>query len=143
MRTFHLGGTAQGGAEQNSIEASIDGTIKIRNRNAVINKDGRPVVLSRNMEVTILDADDREKAAYKVPYGTILLADDGDKVKGGQKLAEWDPYTTPIITEKGGKANYMDLVDGVSMREVTDEVTGITSRVAVSYTHLRAHETDS
>ena len=133
MRTFHLGGTAQGGAEQNSIEASIDGTIKIRNRNAVINKDGRPVVLSRNMEVTILDADGREKAAYKVPYGTILLADEGDKVKGGQKLAEWDPFTTPIITEKGGKANYMDLVDGVSMREVTDEVTGLTSRVVTDW----------
>jgi DNA-directed RNA polymerase subunit beta' len=81
--------------------------------------------MSRNMEAILLDEEGRERAKHRIPYGSRLLADDGTEVQQGQTLAEWDPYTIPIITEKKGTANYVDLVDGVSMREVMDEGTGI------------------
>ena len=133
MRTFHIGGAAQRGAEQSSVEAVLDATIKIKNRNVVINSEGNPIVMNRHTEILLLDENGRERSNHKVPYGTKLLVDDNKKVKSGQKLAEWDPYTLPIITEKNGVANYVDLVDGVSMREVTDEATGLSSRVVVDW----------
>ncbi|MGE3770153.1 MAG: DNA-directed RNA polymerase subunit beta' [Bdellovibrionales bacterium] len=128
MRTFHIGGAAQRGAEQSSIEASFDGTLQIRNKNVVKGSEGRPVVLSRNCELVLLDAQGREKARHRVPYGAKLLADEGAKVERGQKLADWDPYTLPIITERDGIAHYADIVEGLSMREVTDEATGIAAK---------------
>ena len=85
------------------------------------------------MEATLLDDEGRERAKHRIPYGSRLLADDGTEVQQGQTLAEWDPYTIPIITEKKGTANYVDLVDGVSMREVMDEGTGIASRVVFDW----------
>ncbi len=133
MRTFHIGGAAQRGAEQSSVEASIGAEVKIHNRNVVNNSDGVPVVMSRNTEVVLADEQGRERARHRIPYGAKLLVDDGDTVEPGQKLAEWDPYTIPILTEKEGIAHYVDLVDGISMREVTDEATGIASRVVVDW----------
>ncbi|MBU2092084.1 MAG: DNA-directed RNA polymerase subunit beta', partial [Alphaproteobacteria bacterium] len=133
MRTFHIGGAAQRGAEQSSVEATIDGKVKIVNRNVVVNSDGIPVVMARNTEVVLFDAANREKARHRVPYGAKLLADEGKEVTKGQRLAEWDPYTLPIITEKDGIANYVDLVEGLSVREVTDEATGISSKVVVDW----------
>ena len=133
MRTFHIGGAAQRGAEQSSVEATIDGTVKIANRNVVVNSDGIPVVMARNTEVVLFDDQNREKARHRVPYGAKLLADEGVSVTRGQRLAEWDPYTLPIITEKEGVANYVDLIEGLSMREVTDEATGISSKVVVDW----------
>ena len=133
MRTFHIGGAAQRGAEQSSVEAVLDAKVKIKNRNVVIDADGNPIVMNRHTEILLMDENGRERSSHKVPYGTKLLVDDGKKVKTGQKLAEWDPYTLPIITEKNGVANYVDLVDGVSMREVTDEATGLSSRVIVDW----------
>ena len=133
MRTFHIGGAAQRGAEQSSVEATIDGTVKISNRNVVVNSDGIPVVMARNTEVVLFDDQNREKARHRVPYGAKLLADEGVTVTRGQRMAEWDPYTLPIITEKEGIANYVDLIEGLSMREVTDEATGISSKVVVDW----------
>jgi DNA-directed RNA polymerase subunit beta' len=133
MRTFHIGGAAQRGAEQSSVEATIDGTVKIANRNVVVNSDGIPVVMARNTEVVLFDDQNREKARHRVPYGAKLLADEGTTVIRGQRMAEWDPYTLPIITEKEGIANYVDLIEGLSMREVTDEATGISSKVVVDW----------
>jgi DNA-directed RNA polymerase subunit beta' len=89
--------------------------------------------MGRNCELVLLDDQKRERARHRVPYGTKLLVDDGAKVTKGTKLAEWDPYTLPIITEKEGTVAYMDLVDGVSMREVVDETTGISSRVVIDW----------
>ncbi|WP_445679188.1 DNA-directed RNA polymerase subunit beta' [Radicibacter daui] len=133
MRTFHIGGAAQRGAEQSSIEASVDATIRINNRNVVMNSDGVPIVMSRNTEVVLLDGAGREKARHKVPYGAKLLADEGVKVSRGQKMAEWDPYTLPIITEKEGIANYVDLTENVSFREVMDEATGISYKEVIDW----------
>ncbi len=133
MRTFHIGGAAQRGAEQSNIEASHDGTIQVRNRNVVINSSGVPVVMGRNTEMVLIDGAQRERAKHRVPYGARLLVDSDTVVSKGQKLAEWDPYTLPIITEKAGKAVYVDLVEGVSMREVIDDSTGISNRVVVDW----------
>ncbi|NYZ17947.1 DNA-directed RNA polymerase subunit beta' [Azospirillum sp. RWY-5-1] len=133
MRTFHIGGAAQRGAEQSQVEAVFDGTVRINNRNVVMNSANVPVVMGRNCEVVLLDEQGRERARHRVPYGTKLLADEGTKVSKGDKLAEWDPYTLPIITEREGIAHYLDLVEGVSMREVVDEATGISSKVVVDW----------
>jgi DNA-directed RNA polymerase subunit beta' len=133
MRTFHIGGAVQRGAEQSSVEATIDATVKIRNRNVVINSAKVPVVMGRNCEVVLIDESNRERARHRVPYGARLLADDKAKVQKGQKLAEWDPYTIPIITDKDGVARYADLTEGVSMREVVDEATGISSKVVIDW----------
>ena len=133
MRTFHIGGAAQRGAEQSSVEATQAGTIKVANRNVVIGADGLPVVLARNTEIVLIDEHNRERARHRLPYGAKILCDEGTEVEPGQKLAEWDPYTLPIITEAEGVAHYVDLVEDVAMREVLDEATGISSRVVIDW----------
>jgi len=132
MRTFHIGGAAQRGAEQSSVEAAFDAAIEIKNRNVVVNSAGMPVVMGRNCELVLL-AEAREKARHRVPYGARLLVDDGAQVKRGDRLVEWDPYTIPIITEKDGIAHYVDLIEGLSVRETVDEATGISSKVVVDW----------
>ena len=133
MRTFHIGGAAQRGAEQSSVEASHEGTVTVRNRNVVTNSQGVPVVMSRNCEIVLVDDKDRERARFRVPYGARLLADDGMSVTRAQKLAEWDPYTLPILTELAGQVEYLDLIEGITLVERMDEVTGLTSKVVVDY----------
>jgi DNA-directed RNA polymerase subunit beta' len=133
MRTFHIGGAAQRGAEQSSVEASFDAKLTIKNRTVVANSEGRPVVMARNCELVLVDAHNREKARHRVPYGAKLLVDEGTQVHKGQKLAEWDPYTLPIITEREGIAHYADLVEGLSVREVMDEATGISSKKVTDF----------
>ncbi len=133
MRTFHIGGAAQRGAEQSKIEAPFEGKIRLDNTSLVTTEDGSEIVLSRSSEMIILDDQGREKARYRLQYGAKLLKKDGSKVKAGEILAEWDPYTIPIITEKEGTAHYVDLVEGVSMREIIDESTGIGSRVVMDW----------
>jgi DNA-directed RNA polymerase subunit beta' len=133
MRTFHIGGAVQRGAEQSSVEAAFDAQLTIKNRNVVINSEGVPIVMGRNCELVLSDEAGRERARHRVPYGAKLLIDHGSAVTKGQRLAEWDPYTLPIITEREGIANYLDLVEGLSMREVLDETTGITNRVVVDW----------
>ena len=133
MRTFHIGGAAQRGAEQSSVEASHDGKVAIKNRNVVINSQNVPVVMARNCEILLFDERGRERARFRVPYGARILTDEGAQVTRGQKLAEWDPYTLPIITERDGKVEYLDLIEGITLIERVDEVTGLTSKVVVDY----------
>jgi DNA-directed RNA polymerase subunit beta' len=133
MRTFHIGGAAQRGAEQSSVEASHDGTVTFKNRNVVMNSQGAPVIMSRNCEILLVDDKDRERARFRVPYGARVLVEEGQTVTRMQKLAEWDPYTLPIITERAGKIEYLDLIEGVTLVERMDEVTGLTSKVVVDY----------
>jgi DNA-directed RNA polymerase subunit beta' len=99
----------------------------------VTNSDGIPVVMSRNSEVVLVDANGRERARHRVPYGTRLLAAEGEKVTKGQRLAEWDPYTLPIISEREGVAHYVDMVEGLSIREILDDATGIANKVVVDW----------
>ena len=136
MRTFHIGGAAQRGAEQSTVEAAFDATMRVKNRNVVLNSQGVPVVMGRNCELILVDDQGRERARHRLPYGAKLLSDEGTKVERGQRLAEWDPYTIPIITEREGIATYVDLVDGVSIREVVDETTGISAKVVTDWRQL-------
>ena len=126
MRTFHIGGTAQV-AETSFFEATNAGIVKVSGP-TVIAAHGDPVAMSRNVVVTVtVDGKDRE--SYKVPYGARLRVKDGGEVAKNQRLAEWDPYTTPILTEVGGVVRFEDLVEGLSVKEETDEATGIAQRV--------------
>ncbi|MFQ5955448.1 MAG: DNA-directed RNA polymerase subunit beta', partial [Kiloniellales bacterium] len=133
MRTFHIGGAVQRGAEQSSAEAAFDGTVKIVNRNVVIDSSGVPIVMGRNCELVLIDEAGRERARHRLLYGAKLLTDKDTEVKQGDRLAEWDPYTIPIVTEQEGIAHYVDLVEGVSVRQRIDEATGISSKVVTDW----------
>ncbi|MBE6448327.1 MAG: DNA-directed RNA polymerase subunit beta' [Alphaproteobacteria bacterium] len=133
MRTFHIGGAAQKGAEQASVEIPFAGVLKLENNHTVTNSEGHALVLSRNCEIVIEDAQGREKSRHHVPYGAKVLVAEGAKVKKGQKVAEWDPFTVPVITEKAGKVELVDLINNVSVRENTDETTGIVSKVVIDW----------
>jgi DNA-directed RNA polymerase subunit beta' len=133
MRTFHIGGAAQRGAEQSAVEAMTDGTAKFLNRQVVTNSQGAPIVMSRNCEAVVYDANGRERGRLRVPYGARLLVEDGAAVTRGQKLAEWDPFTLPIITEKNGKVEFADLIENITLVERTDEVTGLSFKEVVEY----------
>ncbi|WP_269716100.1 DNA-directed RNA polymerase subunit beta' [Caulobacter sp. NIBR2454] len=131
MRTFHIGGTAQV-AEQSFFESSNDGVVRITGGATVQAPDGGLVVMSRNLTITV-QVDGKDRESYKPPYGARLKVKDGEKVKRGVRLADWDPYTNPIITEVGGRIRAEDLVEGFSVREETDEATGIANRVIIDW----------
>ena len=132
MRTFHIGGIAQA-VDQSTIESNFEGRIEIRNRNLVRDSEDRLIAMGRNMQIVIVDSDGTERATNRITYGTRLLVDDGDQVKRGQRLAEWDPYTRPILSEIDGAVGFEDLVDRVSVAETADESTGITKRVVTDW----------
>jgi DNA-directed RNA polymerase subunit beta' len=132
MRTFHIGGAAQI-SEQSVIESNFDGTIKIKNKNVVKNSDGQTVAMARNMVIAVLDPDGTERAVHRIQYGARLLVEEDDKIKRGQRIAEWDPYTRPILTELEGTIGFEDLVEGQSMSEALDESTGIAKRVVTDW----------
>ena len=133
MRTFHIGGAAQKGAEQASVEVPFAGIMKLENNHIVVDSEGHGIVLTRNCEIVIVDSNGREKSRHHVPYGTKLLVAENDKVKKGQKIAEWDPFTVPVITEKAGTVELVDLINNVSVKESTDETTGIVSKVVIDW----------
>ncbi len=133
MRTFHIGGAAQKSAERSHIEANIDGRVELRNQSVVKNSDNVEIIMGRNTEVVILDKKGDEKSVQRVPYGSRLLVKDGGKVKAGDKMAEWDPYTLPVITEKDGVAQFFDLIEGVSVADTVDESTGISSKKVIDW----------
>ena len=131
MRTFHIGGAASRRVEQSTLEARNEGTLKFINVRAILNRDGVPVVMNRNGEIGILDEAGRERERYSVIYGAKLKANDGQSVKEGQILAEWDPYTIPILSEESGKIKYGDIFEGETMQESKDEVTGLSYKVVI------------
>lgn len=128
MRTFHIGGAAQVN-EQSHLEAISDGTVVYRDIPTITDKRGRRLSLARNGEIVVMDTEGRERAIHRVPYGTHLLHENGAIISQGDRLAEWDPFTLPVITEKPGIVRYQDLVDGKTLTEATDEATGMSSRV--------------
>src|SRR5205807_7702904 len=130
--TFHIGGAAQI-SEQSVIESNFDGTIKIKNKNVVKNSDGQTVAMARNMVIAVVDPDGTERAVHRIKYGERVLVEDGDKIRRGQRIAEWDPYTRPILTEVEGTVGFEDLVEGQSMSETLDESTGIAKRVVIDW----------
>ncbi len=132
MRTFHVGGTAS--VKQDSqIVTKNEGTLKIINSNILEDSKKNLIVMGRNTQLSIEDDNGVQIAVYKVAYGSKLFFKNGDKVKNNTKICEWDPYTTPVIAEKSGIASYVDLIDGVSIQETTDDATGISSKSVVDW----------
>ena len=134
MRTFHIGGAAQLN-ETSHLESVSDGKVVYRDMPTITDKKGRILSLARNGELAVIDSEGREREIHKVPYGTVLMHKDGAKVKEGDRLAEWDPFSLPIITEQSGVVKYQDLIDGTTMEERVDDATGIAQRVV---TELRS-----
>ena len=128
MRTFHIGGIAQGGS-QSFIEASHGGTVKLVNANLIQNSAKENIVMGRNLEILIVDKQGIQRATHKVAFGSKLYVSDGQEIEPSHKLFEWDPYTLPIIAENDGVAKFIDLISGVSLREDTDDATGIAQRI--------------
>ena len=129
MRTFHIGGAASRAATINSVEVKNKGTIRLHNIKSVTNRNGNLVAVSRSGEIGIIDEFGRERERYKIPYGAVIGAADGASVTGGSVIANWDPHTHPIVTEVAGVVRFSDFVEGVSVQETTDEVTGLTNQV--------------
>ncbi|EEW59315.1 DNA-directed RNA polymerase subunit beta' [Tritonibacter mobilis] len=132
MRTFHIGGVAQGG-QQSFLEASQEGKIVFENTNTLTNANGEVLTIGRNMKLIIQDEHGEERSSHKLGYGTKLFVKEGQQVKRGDKLFEWDPYTLPIIAEKPGTAKYVDLVSGLAVREETDDATGMTQKIVIDW----------
>ncbi|MBO5833647.1 MAG: DNA-directed RNA polymerase subunit beta' [Alphaproteobacteria bacterium] len=133
LRTFHIGGVAAGGAESHFIEVPVSGTIKLSGVNTIKNSSGRIVVLSRNGKLLVVDDEGKELFSSNLPYASMLIVNEGDKVEKGAKVAEWDPYSNTIIAEKDGIVNFNDLVENVSYQEEVDSMTGIVSRKVINW----------
>jgi len=136
MRTFHIGGTASRRAEQTTLESRNDGYLKFINLQTVENKEGDLVVMNRNGEVAIVEKVDegrreRERERYTMVYGAKLKKKNDARVKAGELIAEWDPYTIPMLTEVGGTVKFGDIVEGVTMEEKVDERTGLSTKVII------------
>jgi DNA-directed RNA polymerase subunit beta' len=129
MRTFHIGGTASGSATQSTWESKHDATVELRGIHTVTNRDGKEVILSRKGEIALRSEDGRELQHHIVEYGSILNVTDGQKVKVGEKLVEWDVSADVIVTEKGGKVEFVDLVKNVTIQEEFDERAGSSLQV--------------
>ena len=132
MRTFHVGGTAQI-KQESEIVSKNEGTLKIINTNLLEDSKKNLVVMGRNTQLSIEDEKANQIALYKIPYGSKLFFQNGDKIKKNTKICEWDPYTTPVIAEKSGIAGFVDLIDGVSLAETTDDATGISSKSVIDW----------
>ncbi|HVN24238.1 MAG TPA: DNA-directed RNA polymerase subunit beta' [Syntrophorhabdales bacterium] len=133
MRTFHIGGAASRRVEQSTLEARNEGIVKLHSVKVVLNKEGQPIVMNRNGEVAIVDTAGREREKYPIIYGAKLRVSDGQKVPEGHVLAEWDPYTIPILSEVSGRVKFGDISEGVTMAERVDEVTGLAYKVIIEF----------
>ncbi len=132
MRTFHIGGVAQT-VDQSFIELNFNGTVSIKNRNMVRDGQGRLIAMGRTNAVVIVDQSGKELATHKIVYGARLHVDEGDEVKRGTRIAQWDPYTRPVLSEVDGTVDFEDMVDGLSVKEQTDDVKGTTNRVVMDW----------
>ncbi len=133
MRTFHIGGTARRRAEQSTLTTRSGGTVKFINLTTVKNVSGNLVVMNRNGEIAVVSKTGRERERYPVTYGAQLKVKNRSSVKRGDLLAEWDPYNIPLLTETSGKVKFGDIIDGITMKEKVDPVTGKSSEVIVDY----------
>src|SRR5690242_10034838 len=131
MRTFHIGGTASRVSEQSTLEARHDGTVRFQGLTVVEAKDGGLVVMNRNGSLVVQDAKGRDRERYPIVYGARLKVKEGQQVEQGQVLVEWDPYTFSILTEEAGQIRFKDILEGITVHEEVDEVTGLSRLIIV------------
>ncbi|OQW66764.1 MAG: DNA-directed RNA polymerase subunit beta' [Proteobacteria bacterium ST_bin11] len=129
MRTFHIGGAASRSAAVSNVQVKSSGTSKLNNLKTVKNRENNLVAVSRSGEVGVMDDYGRERERYKIPYGAVLSVGDGSPVSAGDIIVNWDPHTHPVITEVDGFIQLIDFMDGITVQEQSDDVTGLTSRV--------------
>ncbi|MGR9116386.1 MAG: DNA-directed RNA polymerase subunit beta' [Gammaproteobacteria bacterium] len=129
MRTFHIGGAASRSAAISNVQVKSAGTVKLSNLKTVTNREGNLVAVSRSGEVGLVDEYGRERERYKIPYGAVLSVQEGSKIAAGEIIVGWDPHTHPVITEVDGSVSLVDFVDGVTVQQQSDEVTGLSSLV--------------
>ena len=133
MRTFHIGGAASRSAAASSVEAKSKGSARLYNMKEITNKEGQLMAVSRSAELSVVDEAGRERERYKIPYGAVIAARDGEPVEAGNVLATWDPHTHPVITEVAGVAKFSDFVEGVTVKAEVDDVTGLTDIVITDH----------
>ena len=133
MRTFHIGGTASRVVEQTTLTTKKGGIVSYAGIRTIKSQQGDNVVMNRNGSLVIADENGREKERYQVVYGAKLLVTDGQEIQKGQDLVEWDPYTNSILTEQSGTVEFEDVIEGVTMKEDFDEITGLSSKVIISH----------
>ena len=131
MRTFHVGGTASRRAEQSTLEVRTTGKVVFHNVTTAVREDGTLAVMNRNGEIGVVDDSGREREKYGITYGANVICKDGDSVQAGQLVAKWDPWSNPFLTELAGEVKYVDMVEGVSMEERHDELTGWSNKVVI------------
>ncbi len=131
MRTFHIGGAASRSAAISNVQVKASGTVKLSNLKTVKNREDNLVAVSRSGEIGLIDDYGREKERYKIPYGAVISVEDGSTVRAGDIVVNWDPHTHPVITEVNGFIQLKDFIDGLTVQEQSDEVTGLTSRVVI------------
>src|SRR5687767_2250950 len=131
MRTFHIGGAASRAAAVNSVEIKSKGTVRWHNLKAVHHEKGHWVAVSRSGEVGVIDEYGRERERYRIPYGAVITANEGDTMQPGQIIATWDPHTHPVVTEVAGFLRFQDFIDGITVSSQVDEITGLSSTVVM------------
>jgi DNA-directed RNA polymerase subunit beta' len=131
MRTFHIGGAASRAAAVNSVEIKSKGTVRWHNLKAVHHEKGHWVAVSRSGEVGVIDEFGRERERYRIPYGAVITANEGDAMQPGQMIATWDPHTHPVVTEVAGFIRFQDFIDGITVSSQVDEITGLSSTVVM------------
>ncbi len=127
MRTFHIGGAASRAAAEDSVQVKAGGVVRLHNMKSVTRPDGNLVATSRSSVLGVTDEHGRERERYRLPYGTVLKVQDGDKVEAGDVLANWDPHTHPIVTEVQGFVQFVGLEDGITVNRQTDDITGLST----------------
>ncbi|MCP3104326.1 DNA-directed RNA polymerase subunit beta' [Myxococcus sp. K15C18031901] len=131
MRTFHIGGAATRRAEQSSLENRYAGSVKFAGLITVQKTDGTLVAMNRNGELVVVDDSGRERERYQIIYGARILVKEGERIEAGKLVAEWDPFAIPLLTEVGGVVRYEDIIEGVTMSETLDEVTGLSRKTVI------------
>jgi DNA-directed RNA polymerase subunit beta' len=131
MRTFHIGGAASRSTAANSVQVKTNGVARLHNIKLVKHRDGYSVAVSRSGELTVADSNGRERERYRLPYGSILKVEEGKNVKAGEAVASWDAHNHPVITEVGGRVEFVDLFEGLTMNRQTDEITGLSNIIVL------------
>ena len=135
MRTFHVGGTASRRSEQSTLEVRNGGFLKLFNVSTVERSDGTFIIMNRNGEVGVADENGRVRERYSIQYGANLLFKEDAKVEAGQLIAQWDPWSNPFVCDRSGRVKFQDLIEGVTMQEQVDDVTGLSRKVIIESRH--------
>jgi len=139
LRTFHIGGAASRVVKRSQITAGHDGVVRLLNVRTLKNKENQPVVISRNAEIAVKESSGKERDHFKLPYGARLKVSENKEVAKGALMAEWDPHAMPILSEFAGTVKLEDIIEGITVHQERNKVTGLTERVIIEHRAERLH----